>query len=69
MGGRKCLEAILKINPEARVLVASGYSANGPGKDALESGATGFISKPFDLKEILLAVRKSLDLSATTNHG
>ncbi len=45
----------------AKVLIASGYSANGPTKDALESGATGFISKPFDLKQILSAVRKALD--------
>ncbi len=60
MGGRKCLGEILKMDPLARVLIASGYSANGPAKDALESGAAGFISKPFDLKRLLVAVRKAL---------
>ncbi|MEW6350803.1 MAG: ATP-binding protein [Thermodesulfobacteriota bacterium] len=64
MGGRKCLEEILKIDPAAKVLIASGYSANGQTKNVLEQGATGFVSKPFDFKQILLAVRKSLDLSA-----
>ena len=61
MSGRKCLEHLLAINPRVKVLIASGYSANGSTKDALESGAIGFISKPFDLKQILLAVRTSLD--------
>jgi PAS domain S-box-containing protein len=64
MSGRACLEELLKINPKAKILIASGYSANGPTKDALESGATGFISKPFDLKQILTAVRKTLDAPA-----
>ncbi|MFC1835342.1 PAS domain S-box protein, partial [Thermodesulfobacteriota bacterium] len=63
MSGKKCLEELLKIDPNARILIASGYSANGPTKDALDRGATGFISKPFDLKQILLAVRNALDAS------
>jgi|GEM_PF-431505 len=61
MSGRKCLEELLKMNPNAKVLIASGYAANGPAKEAREGGAAGFVGKPFDLKEILLAVRKSLD--------
>jgi two-component system, cell cycle sensor histidine kinase and response regulator CckA len=61
MSGRMCLEKLLRMDPDARILIASGYSSNGPTQDALASGATGFISKPFDLKQILLAVRKSLD--------
>lgn len=62
MSGRKCLDEILRINPAMRVLIASGYSANGPARDALQSGATGFISKPFDLKQLLQAVRAALDV-------
>jgi two-component system cell cycle sensor histidine kinase/response regulator CckA len=61
MSGRKCLEELLKMDPTAKVLIASGYAANGPAKETRESGAAGFISKPFDLKQILLAVRRSLD--------
>jgi len=63
MGGRQCLEELRRMDPSAKVLIASGYSANGPTKDALDRGAIGFINKPFDLKQILLAVRKSLDAS------
>jgi len=61
MGGRKCLEKLLKINPRARVLIASGYSVDGPTKKALEAGAKGFISKPYDIKQMLKVVRETLD--------
>ena len=67
MSGKKCLEELLTIDPNVRILIASGYSANGSTKDALESGATGFISKPFDLKQILSAVRRSLDAPNTNS--
>ncbi len=30
MDGRKCLEEILRINPKAKVVIASGYSEAGP---------------------------------------
>ena len=45
MSGRKCLEELLKMNPNAKVLIASGYAANGPAKEARESGAVGFVSQ------------------------
>ncbi len=61
MGGRMCLDELLKIDPKAKVLIASGFSPDGPTKNALQSGAVGFIGKPFDLKQILLAVRRCLD--------
>jgi DNA-binding NtrC family response regulator len=61
LGGKQCLEELLAIDPEVKVLVASGYSADGPTKNAIGSGAKGFISKPYDAKEILRVVRKVLD--------
>jgi two-component system cell cycle sensor histidine kinase/response regulator CckA len=61
MSGKQCLERLLIMDPSARILIASGYSANGPTRDVLDRGARGFLSKPFDLKQILLAVRTSLD--------
>ena len=61
MDGKQCLRELLKINPGARVLLASGYSANGPTKEALEGGAKGFVSKPFDMGQLLQTVRKILD--------
>jgi len=61
MGGMKCLEETLKINPQAKVIVASGYTVKGPAKEAIDSGAKGFISKPYDIKKMLSTVREVLD--------
>jgi CheY-like chemotaxis protein len=62
MGGKKCCEEILKINPQAKILIVSGYySVNGPGKEAMEAGAKGFVGKPFDVSHMLKAVRYILD--------
>jgi signal transduction histidine kinase/CheY-like chemotaxis protein len=64
MGGSKCLEELRKITPEAKVLIASGYSLDASSKGALEAGAAVFINKPYDTKQLLELVRKILD----TNH-
>ena len=61
MGGKKCYEEILKVNQKAKILIVSGYSANGPGKEALEAGARGFVGKPFDVSHLLHTVREILD--------
>ena len=61
MDGKQCLKELLKLDPGARVLVASGYSADGPTKEALESGARWFVSKPYDMGQLLQTVRRVLD--------
>ena len=61
MGGMRCLEEILKIKPDAKIIIASGYSAEGNRKDVMESGARGFINKPFNVREMLIAIREVLD--------
>ena len=61
MGGKPCLEELLKIDPDVKILVASGYSADGPTKDALSIGAKGFVVKPFDVRQVLEMVCKTID--------
>ena len=62
MGGKQCLEQLLKINPEVKVVLASGYySANAASKTAIEKESRGFVGKPYRTKEILRVVRKVLD--------
>ncbi|MFH1033812.1 MAG: ATP-binding protein [Pseudomonadota bacterium] len=63
MGGHRCLQEVLAINPQARVIIASGYSANGQVKASLESGALGYVAKPFRRTELLIKVRQVLDRS------
>jgi len=61
MGGKQCLEQLLVMAPDTKVVIASGYSVNGPTKATLEAGARGFIKKPFELKQMLKVVREVLD--------
>ncbi len=61
MDGTKCLQELLRINPLAKVLVASGYSANGPTRETTAIGAKGFVNKPYDMRQFLLMVRGILD--------
>ena len=61
MGGHKCLRELLKISPAAKVVIASGYSANGPLKETLAAGAAGFVPKPYESKDLLKSVRMVLD--------
>ena len=61
MGGYRCLEELLKIEPALKVIIASGYSPDGQAKEKLESGAAGFVSKPYQLTELLKKVREVLD--------
>jgi len=42
-------------------MMASGYSANGHGKEALGFGAKDFISKSYQMKELLSRIRKLLN--------
>ncbi len=61
MGGKQCLEKLLKIDPKVRVLIASGFAASGQTNEAIEAGARGFIGKPFNMKGMLQSIREGLD--------
>jgi len=61
MGGQRCLKELCRINPKVKVLIASGYSADGQQKLSLDNGAVGFIPKPYRLKDMVRAVREVLD--------
>lgn len=63
MGGHRCLEKLLEINPAAKVIIASGYSQNAEVKRTMNSGAVGFIGKPYRLVDMLKKVREVLDRS------
>jgi len=61
MGGDKCLEEILAINPDAKIVISSGAAVEGKKKETIESGARGFVNKPFQLRDMLKTVRHVLD--------
>ncbi len=61
MGGHQCLKELLKIDPNIKVIIASGYSATGKVEETIKSGASGFIGKPYRLTDMLKKVRDVID--------
>jgi len=61
MGGEKSLKELLKINPKAKVIVASGYSAHKMATHPRKYGAADFISKPYHMNILLQKIRDVLD--------
>ncbi len=52
MSGAEVFEALKRIDPGVRVLLATGYSLQGEAREILNRGGAGFIQKPFDLEEL-----------------
>ncbi len=65
MGGKECLRALLEIDPQAKILIASGYTADESEQDLVGLGAKGFVGKPFRFRELLKGVRSVLDDSGS----
>ena len=61
MGGGEAYDRIKEINPDIKVLLSSGYSIDGEATEILERGCSGFIQKPFKMKELSQAIRGVLE--------
>jgi len=61
MGGHRCLEELLRINPNVKVVISTGYASVEGVRDMLGAGAFGIISKPYRLVDMLKKVRDILD--------
>lgn len=61
MGGKQCLDGLLTLDPDVKVVIASGYSGKETAGEALTSGAKGFIDKPYNVRQVLGVVRAVLD--------
>jgi two-component system, cell cycle sensor histidine kinase and response regulator CckA len=60
LSGRDALRRLLEINPQVRVLLASGYSTE-QGAEAGAEGVLGFVTKPYGERDLAAAVRGALD--------
>ncbi|MFY9983629.1 MAG: response regulator [Chthoniobacterales bacterium] len=52
MDGLTCLENLLKINPEAKILIISALRDQATALIALKRGARGFLCKPMNPEEL-----------------
>ena len=58
--GLDTLREIKKINPAQKVVIATGYRSVDTANEAVKLGATDYIIKPFDRKQVLATARKNL---------
>jgi len=58
MSGLDALKEIVKYNPSAQVVMVSAMGQEAMVRDAILSGAKGFIVKPFKEEGIIAAIRK-----------
>ena len=61
MNGHEAFPLLKKRRPDMKILICSGYAANGPAKELLEQGAAGFVPKPFDLETLSNALEDALN--------
>lgn len=61
MNGADVFQALKKINPEVRVILASGYVMNKQIAAVMEQGCRAFMPKPFRLEDLSVKVREVLD--------
>jgi len=52
INGAECFRALQKIRPDVKVILLSGFSENEEVQELLNSGAKGFLQKPFKFKEL-----------------
>jgi len=60
MNGGKVFDYLREINPDAKVLLSSGYSIDGQATEILRRGCNGFIQKPFTTIELSKKIREIL---------
>jgi len=60
MGGLAALEKIKALAPAIPVIIMTGYSTKDVAIKALKGKASGYIEKPFSLKEMRAAIEKEL---------
>ena len=61
MDGRDFFWALMESHPEVPVLLNSGFSVEGSVDELLKAGAKGFLRKPYELMDLMKAVRSVLD--------
>jgi CheY-like chemotaxis protein len=61
MDGRATIHALLRINPEVKIVAASGLKANGESAKVSVPGVKYFLTKPYTAETLLKTIRKILD--------
>jgi CheY-like chemotaxis protein len=61
MGGKQCLEELLRFDPNLKAIIASGFPIDRKSREDLEKHSKAIIAKPFHAHELLRVVRRVID--------
>jgi len=62
MGGEKAVKELLKIDPNAKVIVSSGYSNDPIMANYKDYGFINYIAKPYKIEELSFILRKVIEI-------
>jgi len=63
MGGAECFERMVRIKPDVKILVTSGFAPVGEVRELLDRGSAGFLMKPFRVEVLVEKIEEILGLS------
>ena len=63
LDGIEVLERVIRLQPDAPVIMISGHGNIDTAVDAIKKGAYDFIEKPLDLNRLLITIKNALDKS------
>jgi two-component system cell cycle sensor histidine kinase/response regulator CckA len=58
MGGKECYYRLKSLNPKLKILVMTGFTADGSAEEFRREGASGVITKPFELHEFTETIQR-----------
>ncbi len=61
LSGIEVLKAIKELRPETEVIIVTGYGSLRNASEAIRLGVGNFISKPFNVSEIISAITKAVE--------
>ena len=68
-GGHTTFNRIRELDPNANILLSSGFVSEAEVADLLKSGAAGFLPKPHRLADVAAEIRRVLDANPRTRRS
>lgn len=56
MSGNDAAREIIKFDPAARIIAVTAFGREGLREECIDAGCIGFVSKPFDMDDLLDAI-------------
>jgi two-component system cell cycle sensor histidine kinase/response regulator CckA len=61
MGGSETYDRMKEINPDVKVILSTGYSADGRATEIMERGCDGFLQKPYTIRDLSASIEEIID--------